>query len=133
MKTGTHNFQVAAKTVLDKWGIDVPKGENVLSIYESKRQKDLLDNGKHNFQAKGFIEESSKRMSDLSAKGKHNFQKLLKVTIEKRDINLRLARIANAMDSWDKQFELFKSLMSCYQEVNVRGFLFNKEKQTPRE
>jgi hypothetical protein len=133
MKTGMHNFQVAAKKFLDKWGVDVPKGEKVLSIYESKRQKDLLDNCKHNFQAKGFIEESSKRMSDLSAKGKHNFQKLLKETIEKRDINLRLARIANAMDSWDKQFELFKSLMSCYQEVNVRGFLFNKEKQTPRE
>ena len=108
MKSGTHNFQVVAKTVLDEWGVDVPKGENAKSIYESKRQKDLLDNGKHPFQAKGFLDEKSKRANDLIAKGKHNFQIVSKETIEKREIILRLARIANAMESWDKQFELFK-------------------------
>jgi hypothetical protein len=108
MKTGTHNFQVAAKTILDEWGVNVPEGENAISIYNSKRNKDLLDNGKHNFQAKGFSEETSKRVNDQIAKGEHNFQKMSKETIEKRDIKSRLVRIAKAMDIWDEQFELFK-------------------------
>ena len=47
MKTGTHQFQVAAKTVLDEWGVDVPKGENVLSIYKSikRPQRQFLMSG----------------------------------------------------------------------------------------
>jgi hypothetical protein len=33
---------------------------------------------------------------------------LSKETIEKRDIKLRLIRIANGMERWDMEFELFK-------------------------
>ena len=55
MKTGTHNFQVAAKTILDEWGVNVPEGENVMSIYESIKMK----TGTHNFQvhAKTILDE----------------------------------------------------------------------------
>ena len=106
---------MATSTILDEWGVDVPEGENAISIYlyASMLQKDLLDKGKHNFQAKGFIEENSKRANNLIAKGEHPFQKMSKESIEKTNIKIRLIKIANAMDVWDKQFESFKSLMSC--------------------
>ena len=57
MKIGMHNFQVAAKTKLDEWGVNVPKGENVLSIYEYESKKMKI--GTHNFQvaAKTVLDE----------------------------------------------------------------------------
>ena len=48
----------------------------------------MMDNGKHPFQAKGFLEEKSKWANDLIAKGENNFQKMSKETNEKREINL---------------------------------------------
>ena len=68
----------------------------------------MMDNGKHPFQAKGFLEEKSKLANDLIAKGEHPFQKMSKETIEKRNIKIQLIKIVNGMERWDIEFELFK-------------------------
>ena len=59
MKSGTHPWQVHAKTKLDEWGVNVPKGENVLSISESINQSKKMKSGTHNFQvaAKTVLDE----------------------------------------------------------------------------
>ena len=89
--TGKHNFQEHTRMMLEEMGIEVPEGGDVLSMYRSIFQTNLVKENKQNFQVheKMKLEEMSVKVREgddvnsmyqsinqtkLVKEGKHNLQ-----------------------------------------------------------
>jgi hypothetical protein len=114
MKREVHPWQVYAREQLVKMGIPIPEGADVMSLY----QEELMKRDKHNFQVYAadmlrlmdipipegadVLSMFQKALLDL---GLHNFQNLSDDQIDKRDINKRLGKMANALPLWKTNFD----------------------------
>jgi hypothetical protein len=114
MAMGVHPWQVYARAQLEERGIPIPEGANVLSLY----QKQLMKNGDNNIQihAANMLRLMGEKIDDdddvmsmyqkaLFDLGLHNFQNLSEDQIDMKDINRRLAMMANALPEWKTRFD----------------------------
>jgi len=115
---GVHPWQVYARAQLVKMSIPIPEGADVLSMYQSIIQKQKMKDGTHPFQVyaanmlammgvevregDNVVSRYQEALLDL---GFHNFQNLSEDSIDKRDINMRLVKMADALPVWKTEFD----------------------------
>ena len=115
---GVHPWQVYAREQLMKLNIHIPEGANVLSMYQSIINKQKMTKGEHALQlyAADMLRLMGEKIDDdddvmsmyqkaLFDLGLHNFQNLSEDQIDMKDINRRLALMANALPEWKTRFD----------------------------